>query len=154
MEIKYEIYIAAKPEQVWNILVSKEESSKIFHGCGIESDFKTGSKYAYVGPGPSGDKTVHVEGKILEIVPNKILSMTLLVGSVYGEHYKNFESRTVYTLEPYGKLTRLKLVNDQIKEGDPSYERSADGGWARVLSSIKSLAETGKPLDLPMGEGS
>ncbi|WP_246052649.1 SRPBCC domain-containing protein [Leptospira semungkisensis] len=150
MEIKYEIYIAAKPEEVWKILVSKEESGKIFHGCGIESDFKIGSKYAYIGPGIAGDRTSHVEGKILEIIPNQLLSTSMVVGSVYGAHYADFESRTIYKLEAFGKLTRLILINDQIKEGDPSYQRSADGGWARVLSSIKSLAETGKPLELPM----
>ncbi|WP_246048631.1 SRPBCC domain-containing protein [Leptospira sarikeiensis] len=152
MEIKYEIYIGAKPEQVWNIIVSNEESGKVFHGCGIESDFKIGSPYAYIGPGLSGDRTSHVEGKILEYSPNKTLSMTCIVGSVYGEHYKDFESRVTYSLETFGKLTRLKLLNDQMKPGDPSYERSADGGWARVLSSIKSLAETGKVLELPLGE--
>ncbi|EPG65536.1 SRPBCC domain-containing protein [Leptospira wolffii] len=150
MEIKYETYIGADPSKVWKIIIDKEESAKIFHGCGIESDFKVGSAYAYVGPGIAGDRTIHVEGKILEILPNRKVSMSMVVGSVYGEKYKDFESRVIYSLEPYGKITHLKLINDQIKEGDPSYQNSVDGGWARVLSSVKTLAETGKPLDLPM----
>ncbi len=150
MDIKYEIYIGAKPERVWKILVSKEENNLIFHGCGIESDFKIGSSYAYVGPGVSGERTSHVEGKILEFVPNKTLSMTCIVGSAYGPQYADFPSRTVYNLEEYGNITKLSFINDQIKEGDPSYQNSANGGWARVLSSVKTLAETGKVLELPI----
>lgn len=42
MYLSYEYYIAAKPEEVWQVLVSDEGVSKTLYGCTIKSTFRVG----------------------------------------------------------------------------------------------------------------
>jgi uncharacterized protein YndB with AHSA1/START domain len=149
-DLKYEIYIGASPEKVWSTLFDPKQSAKVFHGGQFHSTLEIGTPYQYVGPDQNGKQVVHVEGKILENVPKRRLAMTMRVGESYGEAAK-YESRVSYTLEAAGHAaTRVTIVHDKWQEGDPTYQNTADGGWARILSNFKSLIETGQPLELPM----
>jgi hypothetical protein len=51
------------------------------------------------------------------------------------------------TLEPVGDCTKLVLVNDQWTPNHPSQAKTPES-WPVVLSNIKTLAETGKTLNL------
>ena len=57
------------------------------------------------------------------------------------------ESRVTWELEPHdGGVTLLTVVHDQL-EGAPKTAESVSGpGWMMVLSGLKTLVETGKPL--------
>jgi uncharacterized protein YndB with AHSA1/START domain len=61
MELRYEFYIGATPEKVWETFVS-EGTRQTFFGCVIHSTFEAGAPFEYVGPGADGDETVHVYG--------------------------------------------------------------------------------------------
>jgi uncharacterized protein YndB with AHSA1/START domain len=145
-DLHYEIYIAGTPQQVWDALTKPEGVKQLYYGSVIESDFKVGSDMAYVGPGKGGERTVHVYGKFLEFEPGKVFAHTLKVGDAYGEDRKNFETHVAYRMEAMGSTTKLMIVQDQWDEGDPAYAGSK-AGWSMLLSSLKSLVETGKPLD-------
>jgi uncharacterized protein YndB with AHSA1/START domain len=147
MDLKYVFYIAAKPEDVWEILVSPEGTKKTFYGSTIRSTFKVGDPIAYVGPGNDGDETVHVYGKILAFEPNKIFSFTEHPGPSYYPNHAELETRVTFTLEPVGQCTKLTLVNDHWPEQHPSH-CNADQGWWMILNNIKTLAETGRTLNL------
>lgn len=146
MELKYEFYIGAQPEQVWNAFLSPEGTRQTFFGCVIESTFEVGSSYAYVGPGTDGDTTVHVYGDILAYEPNKLISCTEHPGPSYYVNHHELESRMTFTLEVVGACTKLTLVNNNFSENHPSIEK-ANSSWWMILSNIKTLAETGKTLD-------
>jgi hypothetical protein len=45
-----------------------------------------------------------------------------------------------------GKVTRL-TVNHRDLEPDGSFLKVVRAGWPMILSSLKSLVETGKPLE-------
>ncbi len=147
MDLYYEYYIGAKPEDVWQVLVSDEGVSKTFFGCTIRSSFQVGDDFAYVGPGKDGDETVHVYGKVLEFEPNRIFSYLEHPGPCYLENHAELETRVTFTLEPVGACTKLTLVNDKWPADHPSYD-NARQGWPMILSNIKTYAETGKTLDL------
>ncbi|HEX9800221.1 MAG TPA: SRPBCC domain-containing protein, partial [Thermoanaerobaculia bacterium] len=51
--------------------------------------------------------------------------------------------RITFEIQPQGEVCRLKVTHDQMREGanDELY-----GGWPMILSSLKSLLETGKAL--------
>jgi hypothetical protein len=51
-----------------------------------------------------------------------------------------------FELEPIGEMVRLTVTHDELKAGSDMASSIANG-WPRVLSSLKSLLETGKPLD-------
>lgn len=147
MDLTYDYYIAANPEDVWRVLVSDEGVQHTFFGTKIESTFQVGDKLAYIGPGLDGDQTIHVYGKVLAFEPNRILSFTEHPGPSYHENHENLETRVTFTLEAVGKCTKLTLVNDQWSSNHPIYE-NARKHWPMILSNIKTYAETGKSLDL------
>lgn len=146
MQLKYEFYIGADIQQVWNAFVSPEGTRATFFGSVIKSTFKEGDPYEYVGPGNDGDETVHVYGTILKYEPNKVLSYLEHPGAVYHANHEELQSRVTFTLETIGKCTKLTLVNDQWTENHPSFD-NAEQHWWMILSNIKTFAETGRTLD-------
>ncbi|WP_442601975.1 SRPBCC family protein [Paenibacillus sp. KN14-4R] len=146
MNLKYEFYINAKPEVVWDALVTPEGTRKLFFGCDLESTFEAGAPYQYVGPGNDGDQTVHVYGTILAFEPNKLFSCVEHPGPSYYPNHAELESRITMTLEEVGSCTKFTLINDQFTENHPSFENT-EKSWWMILSNIKTYAETGKTID-------
>jgi uncharacterized protein YndB with AHSA1/START domain len=146
MELKYEFYIDADPQTVWDTFMTPEGTRKIFFGSELRSSFKVGEPYEYVGPGEAGEETVHVYGIILALEPLKVFSALEHPGPTYRENHAELQSRITLTLDTVGKCTKLTLVNDQWTPDHPSFE-STRSSWWMILSNIKTLAETGKTLD-------
>ena len=86
-----------------------------------------------------------VDGEILDIEPEKRLLMN------WKAHWddslaKDRPSRVRYELSAAGAATtRLHVVHDGFDGQTATYSGSVDG-WPLMLSSLKSLLETGKPL--------
>ncbi|WP_053373103.1 SRPBCC family protein [Paenibacillus sp. FJAT-27812] len=146
MEFKYEFYIGASPEKVWNAFVSPEGTRQTFFGCVIDSTFEVGSSYRYVGPGADGDETVHIYGTILAYEPNKILSYLEHPGPSYRENHAELESTITFKLEEVGATTRLTVINHAFTENHPGLE-TVDSQWWMILNNLKTFIETGKNLD-------
>ena len=54
MELKYEFYINAGLEEVWNALISPDGTRNSFFGSELRTNFQPGQPFAYVGPGNDG----------------------------------------------------------------------------------------------------
>ena len=140
-EYSYELYIAAPPAKVWKGLVDGETTKRYVYGTRLESALQPGAPYAYVGDG--GVKVV--DGKILEIEPERRLVMT------WAAHWdeavnKDRASRVTYELTPIDPTTtKLRVVHDDF-DGETATYKGAVAGWPLMLSALKSLLETGRPL--------
>jgi hypothetical protein len=55
----------------------------------------------------------------------------------------------VFTLEPYGKLVKLTLTHEDFA-GASKLLDGISKGWPAILSSLKSLLETGTALAIPI----
>jgi hypothetical protein len=53
-------------------------------------------------------------------------------------------SHVSFELEPHGELVKLTVVHDNFEPGSRMAEM-VSGGWPMVLSSLKTLLETGDP---------
>ena len=51
-----------------------------------------------------------------------------------------------WEIEPMGETCRLTLVHDDFPTETRDFQQRRVGGWPLVLSSLKSLLETGEPL--------
>jgi uncharacterized protein YndB with AHSA1/START domain len=143
LEYTYDIYIAAPVGKVWKGIVDPEMTKEYVFGTRLQSKLKKGAPYAYVG---DGDFTV-VDGEILEVEPEKRLVMT------WNAHWddsvaKDRASRVSYELVAAGQATtKLRVVHDDFEGPTATYTGSTgDQGWSLMMSSLKSLLETGKPL--------
>jgi len=57
-------------------------------------------------------------------------------------------TRITWEIEPVGDSCRLTVTHDQFPRGGPTFEAVKEG-WPEVLSSLKSLLETGEALAIP-----
>ena len=145
-ELKYDVYIGASPEQVWNAFISPEGTRAVMFGCVLRSTFEIGAYYEYVGPGKDGPETVHVYGEVLAFEPHRVMSFADHAGPSYRDNHAELQTRITLTLETVGDCTKLTLVNDQWPEGHPSYETTKTS-WPMILSNFKTFIETGKTLN-------
>jgi uncharacterized protein YndB with AHSA1/START domain len=57
-------------------------------------------------------------------------------------------SRVTWEIEPVGEVCKLTLLHDDFA-GETATYRAVGNGWMGILSSLKSLLETGEALVLP-----
>ena len=137
----YDIYIGASVSKVWKGLVDGEMTRHYVFGTRLEGKLKKGEPYAYVG---DGDFKV-VDGRILDVEPEKRLAMT------WSAHWdesvaKDRPSRVSFELSAASpSTTKLHIVHDEFDGQTATYMGSLDG-WPLMMSSLKTLLETGKAL--------
>jgi uncharacterized protein YndB with AHSA1/START domain len=136
----YQLFIKATPEQIWKAIVDPDLTAKYFYGSRI-----TITEDGRVSTSPDGSESWG-DSEVLEWDPPR----KLVHGwrSAYDpELASEATSRVTWEIEPQdGGLTKLTLVHDQL-EGAPKTAESVSGaGWMMVLSGLKTLLETGKPL--------
>jgi uncharacterized protein YndB with AHSA1/START domain len=137
----YDIYVGAPADQVWRGIVDGEMTKHYVYGTRLESSLQKGAPYAYLG---DGNFRV-VDGEILEIEPEQRLVMSWRAhwdASVEADR----PSRVTYELYVVGPTTtKLHIVHDDFDGPTATYSGSVEG-WPLMMSSLKSLVETGKPL--------
>jgi uncharacterized protein YndB with AHSA1/START domain len=136
----YVTYIATTPQQVWKALLEGELTRQYWKHENV-SDWKLGSKWELVAD--DGKRTVKHVGKVLECVPDQRLVLTW--GDVADAADPARHSRMAIDIETVGEMVRLTVTHDELT---PDMRRRITNGWPRVLSSLKSFLETGRPLDV------
>ena len=141
-EFVYVTYIETTPEKLWQALTSSEFSKRYWFNTELKTDWKIGSPFALVTNGTTTDV-----GEVLEFDRPRRLSYTF--HHVLSEAArKERPTRVVFTLEPHGKLVKLTLTHEGFADGSKVLD-GISRGWPAILSSLKSLLETGKPLVIP-----
>jgi uncharacterized protein YndB with AHSA1/START domain len=132
----YSIVIKASPEQVWDAITKPEFTERYFYGVRIE--LRDGRRFSTLGDAVW-------EEEVLEADPPRRLVHGWT--SAYDPEMAAEEpSRVTWEIEPQeGGLTTLTVVHDRL-EGAPKTAESVAGGWMYVLSGLKTLLETGRPL--------
>ena len=137
----YAIYIRATPERVWDGITNGEITRQYFHETTFVSELRAGAPLEY----RSADGRPAVVGEVLEVDPPRLLSYTWR--ALYNpEMAAEAPSRVTWELTPMGEVTKVELRHDHFEPGSPTYA-SVSQGWAPILNSLKSLLETGAPLE-------
>jgi uncharacterized protein YndB with AHSA1/START domain len=140
----YVIYIAAAPERVWEALTSSAFTKRYFFGRSVESDWRKGSPWMLRKP----DGAVDVRGEVRESDPPRKLVVSWKVEGI--EEFKNLpESIVSYEIESAGDGVVRLTMTEAHPTPIPAYLlEGGRRGWPMILSGLKSLLETGKPLAL------
>jgi uncharacterized protein YndB with AHSA1/START domain/DNA-binding transcriptional ArsR family regulator len=138
----YQIYIRATPEQIWNAITRPEFTAQYFYGSRVETNGRTGTPIRHYAP-----DGIHLWGDdvILESDPPRRLVHTWR--SLYDpELAAEPPSRVTWEIDPQpGGSTKLTVVHDELDHA-PKTAAHVDGGWMFILSSLKTLLETGTAL--------
>jgi uncharacterized protein YndB with AHSA1/START domain len=106
------------------------------------SDWKAGSRWEHVTA--DGERRVRVSGTVIESVPGRRLVLSWSETTEPAPAARH--SRVTFDIEQVSDMVRLTVVHEDIPSGSETY-RKVVNGWPRVLSSLKTLLETGAPLN-------
>ena len=143
--IVYTIYIAATPEKVWEALTTAEFSRKYFSGHAVEVDLRVGGAYIMRTP----DGSLHISGEVIECDPPKKLTVTFNVNWPALVE-KLGPTLVTYEIEPTGDAVRLTMLQSHDRPISDDILSGGRAGWPAILSSLKSLLETGNAMAIKM----
>ena len=145
-EFVYMTVIAAPPERVWEGLTTAEFTEQYWHATRVRSDFTAGATIEFLNP----DDSVGVAGEIVTAERPKELSYT-------WRFLRNPDaaddpaSLVTFRLEAIRAGTRLTVIHDRLADGSATATMVAFG-WPHVIAGLKTLLETGKPVDFTASE--
>jgi uncharacterized protein YndB with AHSA1/START domain len=134
-------YIRATPEAIWEHLTNPELNKLFWHGYRQKSTWAPGADYEL----ESADGEVWDAGKVVSIEPTKHLAVTwrhLHRPELTAEG----ESTCRFDLEATPDGSTKLTVTHTIPVSPSKLIEAVSGGWPMILSSLKTLLETGKAL--------
>lgn len=134
----YVTYIESTPEKVWQALTDADLTAQYWRHHNV-SDWQVGSTWEHQRLDGNGADVV---GVIEESTPPRRLVLTWADPSEPDK-----TSKVTFDVQSYGDTVRLTVTHEDL--ADEAQLRAAAGGWAAVLSNLKSFMETGKPMSLP-----
>jgi uncharacterized protein YndB with AHSA1/START domain len=153
----YRVYIRTTPEAVWDAITKPEWTERYGYGGVSDYDLRVGGR-ANARPGAAmkaypGVPDVIIDGEFLEVDPPRKLVQTwrmLMDETMKAEGF----TKLTYEIEAIdGGVTKLTIVHEL--DGAPTLAamvagqaeaQGAGGGWAWVLSDLKSVLESGAPM--------
>ncbi len=137
----YVTYISTTPEKLWHALIDADMTTKYWQAVNV-SDWQPGSKWEHRRSNKEG--ALLLVGKVIENSPPRRL--VLAWASPVDEAREEKHTRVTFEIEPLvGGVVRLTVTHDRLELGSEML-RGITMGWPKVLSSLKSLLEGGRPL--------
>lgn len=134
----YVTYIRSTPDKVFKALTDAEITRQYWGHENI-SDWKPGSGWKHRDP-KSG--ATRILGEVVESKPPERLVITWA-----SPENADRRSRVTFETETVADMVKLTVTHDDLEAGS-EMDKGIRFGWPRVLSSLKSYLETGKPLDV------
>ncbi|HYN93579.1 MAG TPA: SRPBCC family protein [Pilimelia sp.] len=152
----YRVYIKATPEAIWTAITDPEWTDRYGYGGRAEYDLRPGGAYrgmANAGMVELGAPEVAVDGEVIEADPPHRLVMTWRMLMDPALAAEGFTRLTYEITAGEGGVSTLTVTHDlsgapqtaSLLAGELE-STGAGGGWAWVLSDLKTLLETGTPF--------
>jgi uncharacterized protein YndB with AHSA1/START domain len=134
----YRVFIRATPQAIWDAITNPEWTQKYGYGGRAEFDLRPGGAYRALAPEAMramGAPEVVVDGEVVEAVAEGHKRLTWEIADA-GD---GVTALTVTHELDGAPKTAAQVTGTTEAAG-------GGGGWSWVLSDLKSLLETGKPL--------
>jgi len=138
----YVTYIRSTPEKVFEA-ITRPEVARRYWGHENVSDWRPGSSWEHVRT--DEERTVDLVGKVVEVAAPTRLVITWANASQAADPAGY--SRVTFDVVPYDEMVRLTVTHDELEAGS-GMAKGIQHGWPLVLSSLKSLLETGQGMDV------
>jgi DNA-binding transcriptional ArsR family regulator/uncharacterized protein YndB with AHSA1/START domain len=152
-EFVYTTYIQTTPERLWQALTDPAFTQRYWNTA-FTTDWAVGSPMTWDNHGVVIE---HPEQVVLESDPYRRLSYTwhsftpeLAKRFGWDEEFRSRlageqRSKITFDIEPAGQGVKLTVVHDGFEPGSTVADMVSTG-WPQVVSSLKTLLETGDPL--------
>src|SRR5215472_17122422 len=144
----YQVYIRTQPAQLWQAITDPQFTQRFFFQTRLQTELRVGAPLQYW----NRDGKLTVEGQVLAAEPPRKL-VTTWAFRHRPDVASDPPSRVTWEIEPLdpaegqgeASMCRLTLIHDDFPSETATF-KSVGEGWPLVLSSLKSLLETGEPL--------
>lgn len=152
----FRVYIKAPPQKIWDAITTPEWTQKYGYAGPVEYDLRPGGKYRGLASKEMlqfGAPETVVDGEVLEADPPRKLVQTWRF--LWGQELidEGFTKVTFEIVDSGNGLSRLTVTHDLTNAPLHAAQIASDkaleeggGGWAWILSDLKSLLETGKAM--------
>ena len=149
----YTTYIRTTPERLWQALTEPAFTGRWWQTT-FDTDWQVGSTMTWDN---HGIVIADPEQVVLESDPFRRLAYTWhtftpelnermqLGDEVFAKLAAERRSRVTFDIEPVGEMVKLTVLHDDFEPGSTA-ATMVRNGWPVLLSSLKSLLETGEPL--------
>lgn len=141
----YVTYIAAAPEQIWQALTDPAFTRHYFSGFAVDVEPRADGHFRLLYP----DGRVHIAGRVLEWSPPQRFACTWVVKGMQGFDQLP-ECIVTYEIEQAGGSCKLTMTESHCWDVPEAILAGGRAGWPAILSSLKSLLETGNALAIAM----
>jgi uncharacterized protein YndB with AHSA1/START domain len=151
----YQVWIRATPERIWEAITSREWSEKYGYKAPTEYDLRPGGAYrvfASAAMREYGSPNLIIEGEVIESDPPHRLVQTW--HAMFGDAMSaEPATRLTWEITEAGDgVSKLTVVHDATDapitaRTTSGEDAEAGGGWAWILSDLKTLLETGSTLE-------
>lgn len=141
---RYEIFINAPRQRVWDALVGEADTVRYFHGTRFESTFEPGAPFVNRIVATGREAT---EG-VIEVCdpPNRLVyTWHVLYDATMSAEPPGRVEWTLVDANPEGTVTRVTLRHGDLALS-PATWRHVELGWVGIIDGLKTLLETGQPL--------
>jgi uncharacterized protein YndB with AHSA1/START domain len=139
----YVTYVRTTPEKAWKALTDSEMIKDYWVRHRNVSDWQVGSTWKHQDYDDAN--IVDIVGKVIECTPPKRLVLTWASPAEAANPAKN--SRVTFEIEPFMDAVRLTVTHDELEAGSAMLD-GITKGWPAVLSSLKTLLETGQAMPM------
>lgn len=133
-----EVEIDAPPKRVWDALTDPAQIKQYMFGSDVDTDWRPGSPITW--SGEYEGKPYQDKGEILNVVNEQRLELTHYSPMSGAEDRPENYHRLVYTLEPSGDGTKLRLDQDN-NDTDEAAEHARQT-WQQMLDGLRKHVES------------
>jgi uncharacterized protein YndB with AHSA1/START domain len=137
----FRVFIRTTPEELWKAITDPEFTEKYYYGTRVDSTLAPGDAFVYRA---TESNAVVLDGEVVESDPPRRLVQTFRA-LWSDEMAAEPPSRVTWQIEVDEQgLTQLTITHDRLDESPHTAE--AISGWHYILSGLKTLLETGRPM--------
>ncbi len=130
-------YIRTTTRELWDALVNPDFTAQYYFGTRVETDLVAGGPFRY----RADDGSVMLDGEIVEVVPLKKIVSTFIPSWAQDSQ----PTRVTFELEPVGEAVKFTITHHDYEKANAGI----DDGWPKIAAALKTLLETGRPMQLP-----
>jgi uncharacterized protein YndB with AHSA1/START domain len=136
----YVTYIRTTPEKLWDALTQPEFTRAYWSGVVHDTTWEPGASWKL----KFADGRVADQGEVVEV--DRPRRLVLRWQNEFRPELKaEGYSRCTIELEPGDDKVKLTITHE-IDKPESKFIQAVSNGWPSILSSLKSMLETGEPL--------
>ena len=140
----YEAYVRSSAGEVWEAITDGKQTAQYFYGSPVRSTLQVGGEFDYLTPDGKGKMA---EATIAEIEPKRRIVLDKYRLLYHPGVANDTPSREAWEITAMGDMCKVAVIHDLLTADGPTYNDVASG-IPLIVSSLKSLLETGKALPM------